>query len=488
MKIKETFELAFQNHKNNNLEIAEKLYKEIIEKDPNHFGSAFYLGTLSMQNKNFEEAIKWYEKAIKINPNFPDAYNNLGTIFQNLKKYENAITYYEKAAKVNQNYPDALNNLGTIKQIFGNLEEAISLYEKAITINPKFSSAYNNLASVLNEIGKPKKAIENCEKAIQINPDYASAYNNLGNAYKKLKDFQKAIECYEKVLQINPEYINANNNLGAIFRDLGNPGDAKKYFKKIDTTSSRGELLECVYFSENLKNYETMLENLVKKDPLNLRVATIAAYVAKKENIKNIYPFCKDPLNFVFTKNIKNEFGTADEYLKKLLNTLDRINSVWEPTSYTTKGGYQSTGNLFESNETEINKLIEIFEKQIDSYRATYKNEKDFFVTKWPNKTMFRGWHVKLLKQGYQNSHIHPAGWLSGVFYLKVPEQLNNNEGSIEFTLYGYDYPNHKNLPNLFHKPKSFDLALFPSSLFHRTIPFNVEDERHVIAFDLIPK
>ena len=37
--IKETFELAVQNHKEYNFEIAEKLYKEILNIDPNHFKS-----------------------------------------------------------------------------------------------------------------------------------------------------------------------------------------------------------------------------------------------------------------------------------------------------------------------------------------------------------------------------------------------------------------------------------------------------------------
>ena len=95
---------------------------------------------------------------------------------------------------------------------------------------------------------------------------------------------------------------------------------------------------------------------------------------------------------------------------------------------------------------------------------------------------------MKLLKEGHQEAHIHPSKWLSGVFYLKVPKPLNKNEGSIKFQLYGYDYPEDKNLPNLIHSPKAFDLVLFPSSLFHRTIPFTSHEERHSIAFDLIPK
>ena len=145
-------------------------------------------------------------------------------------------------------------------------------------------------------------------------------------------------------------------------------------------------------------------------------------------------------------------------------------------------------GNLFASTDNEIIRLQKIIEKQIINYREIYKDSTDLFIKKWPTESKFRGWHVKLFKQGHQKSHIHPAGWLSGVFYLKVPKLLNKNEGSIEFTLYGYDYFNDKNLPNLIHRPKIFDITLFPSSLFHRTIPFSSQEERQVIAFDLVPK
>ena len=132
--------------------------------------------------------------------------------------------------------------------------------------------------------------------------------------------------------------------------------------------------------------------------------------------------------------------------------------------------------------------MKKIIEKQIINYREIYKDSEDLFIKNWPIKSNFRGWHVKLVKQGYQKSHIHPTGWLSGVFYLKVPKILNKNEGAIKFTLYGYDYPNDQKLQNLIHSPKIFDIALFPSSLFHCTIPFSSQEERQVIAFDIVPK
>ena len=97
------------------------------------------------------------------------------------------------------------------------------------------------------------------------------------------------------------------------------------------------------------------------------------------------------------------------------------------------------------------------------------------------------GWHFKLLKTGYQNSHIHPNGWLSGVFYLKIPSQIKNNEAGIEFSLHGDNYKIvHENIPTKNFQPVVGDLVLFPSSLFHKTIPFKSNEERVCIAFDIV--
>ena len=80
-------------------------------------------------------------------------------------------------------------------------------------------------------------------------------------------------------------------------------------------------------------------------------------------------------------------------------------------------------------------------------------------------------WYVRMLKNGHQESHIHPGGWVSGVFYLKTVEAPIQNEGAIEFGLHGFDYPViSENYPKQLYQPRDGDLILFPSSLFHKTI------------------
>ena len=66
--MEETFVLALQNHKKNNLEAAEDLYNKILKKDPNHFESIYNLSKLLAQTKRFNLAKPLLYKATKLKP------------------------------------------------------------------------------------------------------------------------------------------------------------------------------------------------------------------------------------------------------------------------------------------------------------------------------------------------------------------------------------------------------------------------------------
>ena len=66
--LKKLFNSALQNHKTNNLQVAEKKYRKILKINPNHLNSIFLLGSLYCQIKNFEKAKQLLQQAVKINP------------------------------------------------------------------------------------------------------------------------------------------------------------------------------------------------------------------------------------------------------------------------------------------------------------------------------------------------------------------------------------------------------------------------------------
>ena len=78
---------------------------------------------------------------------------------------------------------------------------------------------------------------------------------------------------------------------------------------------------------------------------------------------------------------------------------------------------------------------------------------------------------------------MHDFSWLSGSIYVNVPSKLQTDSGNLVVCI--NDNENKKN-------KKSIDvvtgsLCLFPSSLLHYTIPFEAEEERIVLAFDVMP-
>jgi len=483
----ETFALAVQNQQKNNLQIAEKLYKETLKTNPNHVDAYNNLGVILLRSGKPRKAKSCYEKAIEINPNYASAHNNLGNALNLLGEYQKAKSCYKKAIEINPNYESAHNNLGNILNVLEEYQKAKSCYKKAIEINPNHVDSHNNFGTVLQKLGEYQKAKSCYKKAIEINPDYESAHYNLGAVFKQLGELQKAKNCYEKAIQIQPNYAEAHNNLGNIFRKLKEFQKAADYFVRSATALGNAQFLECTYLSNGVENYNKLLNTFAEKDPTNLRIAALAAYVSTKENIKNIYPFCKKPLDYFFSINLKDEFKFSDQFSNRLLKISEKLVSNWQLKTIV-KNGHQSTGNLLDNPVLEVAELKKKIEKQISIYRENYKNSDDYYISRWPTKSRLNGWYIKLKKQGQLKSHMHEEGWLSGVFYLKIPKPLKINEGSINLSLQGLDYPYDKSLPNFYYAPKPFDLILYPSSLFHYTVPFTSNDERHSIAFDVTPK
>ena len=204
-------------------------------------------------------------------------------------------------------------------------------------------------------------------------------------------------------------------------------------------------------------------------------------------NWENPDPFCKNPLDFLFITNLHSYFPKITNLVNDIIIELDSHHLRWE--TRTTKNGFQSGSRIFDSPGPNVEQLKQIINEVIKSYKRQFSDSNCLFIKSWPQSMELHGWFNRLLKNGHQTSHIHPSGWLSGVVYLKTVAPLENNEGAIELSLHGYDLPIlDEAYPKKVHQPNVGDIVLFPSSLFHRTIPFTTDDERCVIAFDLVPE
>ena len=70
LTIEETFALAVQNHRKNNLKVAQNLYKKILKTNPNYAGVHYNLGITYKELGEYQKAL---ESTIGFISNIPSA-------------------------------------------------------------------------------------------------------------------------------------------------------------------------------------------------------------------------------------------------------------------------------------------------------------------------------------------------------------------------------------------------------------------------------
>ena len=137
LEAEDLFKLAFENHKKNNLQNAENLYKDAIKQKPDHINSIFYLAGLLSQKKNFNEAKELFEKVVELNPKYPNAKDNLCAIYK---------------------------MLANISSQNGDLLEAKKLFEKALSLNPNNHEINHGYGVLLLKFNSHAKGLDHIKK------------------------------------------------------------------------------------------------------------------------------------------------------------------------------------------------------------------------------------------------------------------------------------------------------------------------------------
>ncbi len=159
------------------------------------------------------------------------------------------------------------------------------------------------------------------------------------------------------------------------------------------------------------------------------------------------------------------------------------------PLEQSLRGGTQTTRSLLADESDIVRAYIEALDKPIRDYLSTIGASENH-----PTSSRNRGnysfsgmWSVRLKDQGYHESHIHPEGWISSAYYVKVPEY---DDASKKGWIY-FGKPPFRTSPEIeplrWIKPKAGLLVLFPSFMWHGTVPIESSDERITAPFDLIP-
>ncbi len=382
----------------------------------------------------------------------------------NLGKTELAKGLISQILRAAPNHPDALNLKAALLITAGDTLEAVRILTKITNLIPNFAQAHFNLGTALNAMDKPKRALKSFHRALEITPDYADAHYNLANSLGQIDQINEAIIHYHKTLKIEPGHSAAATNLASAHLRLGNPVEA---------------LAAC--------------ELALKSEPGNRDAFAFTAIAASEIGDRQRAVNILNPDLLVRPRQFGSPpgFESLSSFNSALTeHVLAHPTLTEEPHNKATRNG-QQTESLALGERGPVVELQSMIGDALDEYlEAIRRDNKHPYPPLIPNLTRIDIWGTVLGAQGHQAAHMHRAAWVSGVYYAKLPDMMrsanNGNVGWIEFGRPPDEF-NCKAVHDVrLIEPKEGLMVLFPSYLYHRTIPFESDDLRVSIAFDLL--
>jgi tetratricopeptide (TPR) repeat protein len=376
-----TLEQAVALHQAQNLNEAEKLYRDILRTQPNHAEANHNLGVLSLQNNQAAASLPYFSTALDTDPangrywiSYIDALCQAGQLddarqilalaqqhglsgqevdklaiqltppkgTQPEQQEINAlITHFNQgqltealalARILTTRYPNhdaGWKAMGVAYQQMGRHTDALAPMQRTVQLVPRDAEAHNNLGITLDALGRYEEAAASYRRALKINPTYAQAHSNLGAALHRLLRLDEAVACYRKALHHQPDYVRAHNNLGATLHDLRRLQEAEACYRKaialdpvyLDAHRNLGITLHDM---DRLDEAETSYRNALQ---LNANDAETHSYLGN--TLKDMGKLDDAEASHRMALHINPNLAEAKHNLSHTLLTMGKLTEAW---------------------------------------------------------------------------------------------------------------------------------------------------------------
>ncbi|WP_296737211.1 tetratricopeptide repeat-containing sulfotransferase family protein [Mesorhizobium sp.] len=195
---------ALQLHQAGRRQEAEGLYRQVLERQPNHAGALHFLGLLLHQTGRSDEGLGLIEQSVTLQPENADFLNNMGTVMRDLGRVPAAVDFFRGAVDIRPDQLAARDNLGSSLMQLGQLEAAEEIYRGTIGRNPFHARARIGLAETLQEAGRLDDAIAVFREALSIRPKDAELLYGLGVAMMEKGKLDEATDLARQALAAAP--------------------------------------------------------------------------------------------------------------------------------------------------------------------------------------------------------------------------------------------------------------------------------------------
>lgn len=480
-----------------------------------------------------ESARELLAEAAARRPRDSEIHMNLGNVLGGVGDGEGALTAYATAADLKPDYAEPPFNAGVLLDGRGRLGEAVLQFEAALTRDPEHTAAaialaetfrklgnlsgaedvltrlvardsgnavaLTNLSAAIGELGRPAEALKMAERAAAADPGLGAAHYNLGVHALALGDGETAFERFRRALALDPGNAAAALNLGEAALTLGDREEARRAFARaleIDPGFAKAAVnfADFALMDGDAGEAVARIDHFLSREPGEPSAFAFKAFALRDAGRAAEAEAIADIDRFLHIRDIDppSRFADIDAFNEALAShVLSHPTLTEAPASHATRDGRHS-GELLQGDAGPIGDLAEIVQAEYEAYCRRFAGEPSHpFLDRKPDRVRLSVWAVVMETGGHQVAHIHPSAWLSGVYYVEVPDSVReddaDNAGWIEFGRAPEDIHTRSTQHVRAYLPNPGKMILFPSYFYHRTVPLSGAKRRISIAFDILP-
>jgi tetratricopeptide (TPR) repeat protein len=400
---------------------------------------------------------------------------------------EQARTLFQRMVERHPQLVAAHLGLGNAQRRLGAVDAAIASYRCAIRLDPRSAAAHYSLGNACAARGALAEAADAFDAALAIEPGYLAALDGLGNVRLIQERFADALRCFTTIAARDPALPGLAYHAGMAHQGLGDERAAAAAYREAlqrdpNYLPALNNLCIALLRSGAPEQALAESERYLARSPANRKALAYRAAALLELGRRDEARALLDFEHLLVEREIPSIAN--DELVAAILR---HPSLRFEPAEKSTRGGSQ-TGELVAGADGALAALGDAIRTSVQVYIDHVRRVAPAhpYVAHLPDRWRIATWGVVLKASGHQTPHFHPDGHVSGVYYVKLPRALDDHAGWIEFgrtrdALGGSGDP-------LLHlvRPREGLMLLFPSYFYHRTIPFEGDEQRVSIAFDVL--
>jgi len=344
----------------------------------------------------------------------------------------------------------------------GQGDAATALLEEAIAAHPEDVTLRLAAADALHRGKHSVKALDILGAGLRRAPDDPSLLTASSIVLDEVDRVDDALTALRRVVQITQGDRTAQRNLLSALLRARQPDEALALARALRLEDADEQYLIAI---------EATAQRMLGNDAYRA--------VFDYDRVVRLYQI-EPPRGFFTAEN----FNTS---LAEALRQQHRVNA--HPLDQHLHHGTQTGRTLLTLEEPNIKAFLGAVDAAVRDYISRLKPDaSDPVARRRTDRYRYAGlWSVRLGHEGFQPNHVHDRGWISSAYYASILGNERPSDPRAGWLKFGEP---HRPLPNMgpeiIHEPKVGGLLLFPSYLWHGTVPFE-GSERLSLAFDVIP-